>query len=159
MIKHVLRSLFLAASVLLTACASHAPAPREPMRTMGVSRGPELVFAQPVDELMPILQGATATGRNGRVGGELVFWSYRLADGRDVLLQACAALEGIDCAARSQRVCPAGLPQPLQGLELSGEVRHLHCRPVGQAAPGDLRPNCTDLERTSPLQVAVVAYP
>lgn len=155
--KHA--SLRLAMLLVLIGCSAPQTATREPARTLGVTRGPELVFLQPVDSVVPLLAGATATGQNGRVGGELVFWSYRLTDGREVLLHACAPLEGVDCVARTRLICPAGEPQPVQQAELSGEVRHLHCRPVGQAAPGDLRPNCTDTEQQRPLQVGISSCP
>jgi hypothetical protein len=130
-----------------------------PGRTMGVSKGPELVFDQPVESVMPALAGATPTGQNGRVGGELVFWSYRLQDGREVLFHACAELPGVDCTARALLVCPAGQPTTLQTGSISGEVRELQCRAIGQAAPGDLRPNCLDSEFSSALVLGLVSCP
>lgn len=145
---------------VLGACSS-LPPPQDdmPARSMGVTRGPELVFDQPVDAVMPALAGATPTGQNGRVGGELVFWSYRLQDGNDVLLLACAEIAGVDCAARAKLVCPAGTPTTLQTASSSGEVRELQCRAIGQAAPGELRPNCLEDEFSSPLLVGLVSCP
>jgi hypothetical protein len=55
------------------------------------------VFSEPIDTLLPELEGATATGENGRVGPELVFWGYRLGDGRPAFLFACAPREGVNC--------------------------------------------------------------
>lgn len=146
--------------LLLGACMS-PPTPRDdpPARSMGVTKGPELVFEQPVESVMPALAGATPTGQNGRIGGELVFWSYRLQDSRDVLFVACAQLEGVDCAARTRLVCPAGEPVVLQSGSISGEVRKLECRAIAQAAPGDLRPNCADSEFSNPLVLELVSCP
>lgn len=156
------RILILAIALqLLAGCSTPVQPATEalPTRTMGVTKGPELVFLQPVEAVLPLLAGATATGQNGRVGGELVFWSYRLADGRDVLLHACAELEGVDCAGRARLICAAGEPRPLQTQALSGEVRRLQCSAVGQAAPGELRPGCSDTEFSSPLVVGVSSCP
>jgi len=138
--------------------ALRAPAEQQG-RSVGVTKGPELVFDQPLDVVMPALAGATPTGQNGRVGGELVFWSYRLQDGRDVLFHACAELSGVDCAARAQLVCPAGVPRALETGRTDGDVRDLQCRAIGQAAPGDLRPNCLDSEFSSPLVLGLVSCP
>lgn len=150
-----------ALSLLGSGCAVALRPVRDdlPVRSMGVSKGPELVFDQPLESVMPALAGATPTGQNGRVGGELVFWSYRLQDGRDVLFHACAELPGVDCAARAQLVCPAGQPTTLHTGSISGEVRELQCRAIGQAAPGDLRPNCLDSEFSSELVLGLVSCP
>lgn len=151
----------LVSFLLLGACSAMQQPPGDdiPGRSMGVTRGPELVFDQPVEVVMPALAGATPTGQNGRVGGEFVFWSYRLQDGRDVLFHVCAELDGVDCAARAQLVCPVGRPTTLQTGNISGEVRRLQCRAIGQAAPGDLRPNCSDTEFSSPLLLGLVTCP
>lgn len=156
-----LRASGLAWVLLAVSACSSLPPPNDPLpaRSMGVTRGPELVFHQPVEAVMPALAGAVATGRNGRVGGELVFWSYQLQDGSDVLFIACAELEGVDCAARTQLVCPAGKPTTLQTSSISGEVRELQCRSIAQVAPGDLRPNCLEDEITSPLTLGLVSCP
>lgn len=158
------RSSF-ATGAILAALASVAcstlPPLKDPLpeRSMGVTKGPELVFDQPVDAVMPALAGAVPTGNNGRVGGELVFWSYRLQDDSDVLFVACAELEGVDCAARAQLVCPEGKPAFLQTSSISGEVRELQCRAVAQVAPGELRPNCLEDEIVSPLFLGLVSCP
>jgi hypothetical protein len=156
-----LRNSSIVVAMLAICACSSLPPPSDPLpaRSMGVTRGPELVFDQPVEAVMPPLAGAVATGRNGRVGGELVFWSYRLQDGSDVLFLACAELEGVDCAARTQLVCPAGTPTTLHTGSMSGEVRELQCRAVAQVAPGELRPNCLEDEISSPLVLGLVSCP
>ncbi len=74
-------------------------------RSMGVRQKPDTVFSQPVDALVPELAGATATDENGRVGSELVFWGYRLGDGRTAFLFACAPSEIVNCDERVQLIC------------------------------------------------------
>lgn len=145
--------------LLLVACQVQPVADRIPPRTLGVDLGPELVFNRPVAEVIPALAGATATGHNGRVGGELVFWSYRLADGREVLLHACADLEGVHCAERAARICPAGLPQPILSAAESGTIRELECRAIGQAGVGDIRPLCADAVVVNPLVIGLATCP
>ena len=59
---------------------------------MGLRQEPSTVFSEPVERLVPELEGATATGQNGRVGGELVFWGYKLRDGKraiDLATEGC----------------------------------------------------------------------
>lgn len=157
----LLRAYSRAVLLLPFVACNSLPPPNDPLpaRSLGVTKGPELVFDQPVEAVMPALAGAVATGRNGRVGGELVFWSYQLQDGSDVLFLACAELEGVDCAARTQLVCPAGKPTTLQTGSISGEVRELQCRAIAQVAPGELRPNCLDEEISSPLFLGLVSCP
>jgi hypothetical protein len=60
-------------------------------RQMNVRQGPDAVFDRPVGELLPILAGSRETGENGRVGNELVFWGFELADGRQAFLFAVMA--------------------------------------------------------------------
>lgn len=122
---------------------------------MTVTGGPERVFDRPVADLLPELAGATATGENGRVGNELVFWGFRLADNRQANLFACALLENVDCESRLRAVCPAG------GRELSratqrGLIRELDCKAVSIVGTGDLTPNCEDRENTSDLLVGLM---
>lgn len=130
-----------------------------PERTLGVTQGPELVFKRPVAEVAPELASATATGINGRVGSELVFWTYRLTDGRDVLFHACAPVGDVDCARRETLMCARGTPRKLVDYQASGDVRRLNCQPIGTAAPGDLRPGCSDYEFESTLVVGLSACP
>jgi hypothetical protein len=146
-------------TMLLAACQVPEGEIRPPQRTMGLRLGPELVFKRPIEEVVPELAGATATGNNGRVGSELAFWSYRLADGRNVLLHACAEFPGVDCLARSHLICPAGRPQAIMDNTAQGDVRRLECRIIGAAAPGDLRPNCSDFEFEHPIKLGLASCP
>jgi len=144
---------FLVAA-LLAAASSRAA---EPERQTNMRQGPETVFDRPVSELFGELKGATATGDDGRVGNELVFWSYRLADGRSAYLYACAPTEGVDCAQRRLAVCPTGNAATLiRADEVSGKVRNLKCRSMAVAAAGDRRPGCKDSESESNLAIGLV---
>jgi len=135
----------------VAACATE---PRPPVRTVVQIGGPELVFATRLADIFPQLDGATATGVNGRVGNEAVFWGFRLQDNRTVNLIACAPLEGVDCEARLLAVCPAG-GEELARINQPGLVREMHCRPVGMAHPGELYPNCDDRETNNSLVVGL----
>ena len=77
-----------------------------PERQMNVRQGPETVFDRPPAEILPALAGAKATGENGRVGSELVFWGYEQNDGRRVFFFACALRPDFDCATRVPAICP-----------------------------------------------------
>lgn len=125
-------------------------------RQMNVRQGPETVFDRPVGELMPQLVNARATGQNGRVGGELVFWGYQLADGSTSYLFACAQIPGIDCEERITKICPV-LTEVQARAEYHGEVVRRSCREVCIAAPGDLRPCCDDRPQQSPLAIGLVS--
>lgn len=140
--------------LLMSQVAACATEPRPPARTLDRIGGPELVFSTPVADIFPQLNGATATGVNGRVGNETVFWGFRLQDNSTVNLIACAPLEGVDCEARMQAVCPAGGAE-LARMNQSGLVREMHCRPVGMAHPGELYPNCNDRETNNNLVVSL----
>lgn len=156
--SHVLTTMVVL--TLMTGCAAAAPRKSQPVRTMGVTKGPELVFGRPVADVLPVLAGAEPTGNNGRVGGEFVFWSYRLADGRDVLFHACAPLDGVDCAARARLICAKGRePQFLDTARNSGEVRRMQCLAVGQAAPGELHPGCAETEFDEELIIGLASCP
>jgi hypothetical protein len=148
-----------AAVMLLVGCGLLPVNERIPKRTLGVGSGPELVFKRPVAEVIPELVGAVATGQNGRVGSELVFWSYKLRDGKEVLFHACAELDGVDCVGRSALICPSGTPLPIFSRSLPGEVRRLECKAYGQAAVGDLRPNCLDFEFETSLLAGLSSCP
>ena len=123
---------------------------------MNVRQGPESVFAETPGEIFAELGDATATGENGRVGNELVFWGYRLADGSEAYLVACATIEKINCDAREERVCPTGTRVLSRSIS-PGLVRELNCRSIATAAPGDIRPGCTDRQRTQELAVSLVS--
>lgn len=157
---HLCRCVLAAAVLLLASCSSSPVRElRPPPRTMGVMQGPELVFQRPVGEVLPGLAGATATGVNGRVGPEFVFWTYRLNEGREVLFHACAPMSGVDCALRETRMCVRGTPRRLAGREATGEVRRLNCQAVGVGVPGDLRPGCSDNEFESTLVIGLSECP
>lgn len=120
-------------------------------RQMTVRQGPETVFDRTVDELLPELAGASATGENGRVGNELVFWGYELADRSPVFFFACPLLVGTaDCEERTAAICPAHrTTKVLRTDEYVGTVVRRHCREACITTPGDLHSCCTDrTERT-----------
>lgn len=134
--------------------SAQAPLPQE--RVMNVTQGPETVFAEPVDAIMPSLAGARATGENGRLGLELVFWGYEQANGRRVFLFACASDPDVDCAGRVPGICPSGTTLLEQG-EANGTIVRRQCRNVAVAAPGDRRPGCADRTESIPVAVGLVA--
>ncbi|HET8699390.1 MAG TPA: hypothetical protein VFO94_18025, partial [Gammaproteobacteria bacterium] len=121
-------------------------------RRIGVRQGPDKVFEVPVTDIVPALAGARPTRVNGRVGGELVFWGYDLADGRRVNLFACALLPDVDCAARVQAVCVAG-GNVLESREVPGKMVHRVCRPVSSGPSSTVRPGCSDNENEANLLV------
>ncbi len=141
--------------VLVFLCTACVPIERIPNRTMGVSNGPDMVFQQPVSELVPQLVGATATGNNGRVGNELVFWEYQLVQGNKANFYACIVNEEVNCEARVPAICPAGGDESGRRV-VPGNVRHLDCKAIGIAATGELRPNCEDKEIVDALQVGLM---
>lgn len=120
--------------------------------TMNVRQGPETVFDEPVEQIVPELEGARATDSNGRVGNEFVFWGYELADGRSAYLFACAIMEGVDCEARRQQIC-AGGQEIISIAETAGGVRQMRCSRLSVASIGERHPGCTD--RTSDLALSV----
>ena len=117
--------------------------------------GPDRVFVRPVADILPQLAGATATDVTGRVGRELVFWEYRLRDGRLANLYVCARAENVDCESRGAAVCPAGGDVLARGEE-PGRVRRMNCTTVGVAQPGELFPNCQVRELEDRLLVGLV---
>ena len=102
---------------------------------MNLRQGPETVFDQPPAEILPALTGATATGENGRVGPELVFWGYEQRDGRRVFFFACAPTPEFDCATRVPAICPTPTTV-LETREASGNMIRRNCRNVAVASPG-----------------------
>lgn len=125
-------------------------------RTLGVRQPPETVFDVPVETILPALEDATPTGENGRVGGELVFWGYRLENGREAYLFACALLEGVNCEERIDAICANGTTV-LERLEHGGLIVQRRCRGVRFAAPGDLHPGCVSATSSSDLSVGLVS--
>lgn len=145
----------IVATALIFLCASCAPVARIPSRSMGVNAGPETVFEQPVAEVFAPLSDAVATGNNGRVGNELVFWEYQLANTSKVNFYVCIMQEEINCEARIRAICPAGGSE-IDRRVIPGNVRHLNCRAVGIANTGDLRPNCDDSETLDDLLAGIL---
>ena len=146
----------LAIGVAMLGCALGAAAQEVPERQMNVRLGPETVFDRPPAEIFPTLEGATATGENGRVGSELVFWGYEQRDGRRVFLFACAVRPDFDCAARVPAICPV-TTTVLETREASGKTVRRDCRRVGVVAPGDTRPGCDDRVEDASLAVGLVS--
>lgn len=139
-------------------CATLASVAQEaiPEREMNVRQGPEAVFDRPPADILPALAGATATGENGRVGNELVFWGYEQRDGRRVFFFACAPRPELDCAARVPAICPAAATV-LATSEASGNTVRRNCRTFSVASPGDVRPGCEDRLLNESLAVGVVS--
>jgi hypothetical protein len=125
-------------------------------RRMDVTQAPEKVFSESVATLLPELSGATATGENGRIGGELVFWGYRLGDGRAAFLFACAQREDVNCEERVPMIC-VDRTNVLRTGSASGNVVHRECRRFAIANPGDTRPGCVDKVETAPLTIGLVS--
>ena len=142
-------------AALLSAALGVAAQEEIPARVMNVTQGPETVFGKPATEILPALMGATATGENGRVGRELVFWGYRQADGRVVFFFACAPDVAVDCMARVPTIC-LNRTTVLETGEASGNVVRRVCRNVAVATPGDRRPGCVDRVESTPMAVGLV---
>jgi hypothetical protein len=138
------------------ALAQDAEAPVIPERQMNVRQGPETVFDRPPADMLPALAGARATGENGRVGSELVFWGYEQGDGRRVFLFACAPRPDLDCATRVPAICPV-TTTVLETLEASGTQGRRNCRNIAIAGPGDTRPGCDDRDEATNLDVGLVS--
>ena len=128
-----------------------------PKRGMNVRQGPETVFEQPPAEIFPALEGAIATGENGRVGSELVFWGFERRDGQRVFLFACAVRPDLDCAPRVPAICPATTATVLETREAAGKTVRRNCRNVAVISPGDRRPGCDDRLESATLAVGLVS--
>lgn len=125
-------------------------------RSMDVKQGPDAVFNSPVASLMPELAGATATGENGRVGRELVFWGYKLGDGRPAFLFACAPKADVNCDERVPKICTARTNVLTTG-SANGNVVHRRCQELAAAQVGDVRPGCVDKLENVPLSIGLVS--
>ena len=152
MMKHPIRSLVF---VGIAAIVSLPSSGQEARRQMNVQQGPDVVFAEAPEQIFAELASATATHENGRIGNELVFWSYRLADDREVYLVACVMLDDIDCAERESRVCRTET-RVLSRSTSPGLVHEINCSSIAIVGPGDIRPGCTDRERSQELAVSLV---
>lgn len=140
------------------ATAQDAPPAAQPERVMNVRLGPETVFDRPPGEVVPLLADARATGENGRIGPEFVFWGFEQPNGQDVFLFACAQGVDIDCRRRVALICPAGGGTVLDEREDMGNVVRRRCRNFGVAAPGERHPGCDDREdKDAGLVVGVVS--
>ncbi len=138
------------------AVAAVGVAQQAPERRMNVRQGPETVFDRPPAEILPLLTGAKATGENGRVGSELVFWGFAQANGRNVFMFACAPSPEVNCTERVALICPAG-GTVLDERQSDGNIVKRDCRNIAISAPGDLRPGCEDREANEGLVVGVVS--
>lgn len=145
----------LALFCLCVSCTQFTPIERAMTPTMTVTAGPEQVFDRPLGEILPELENAMPTGNNGRVGNEMVFWSYQLQDNRQVNFFGCAVLDDVDCEERIQAICPAGGQEITRAVEPGG-VRHMYCRAIGVVGAGDLHPACQDNTRESDVLVGLV---
>jgi hypothetical protein len=145
----------LALSAALIAAVTAAVAGAQE-RKMDVKQAPDTVFMSPVASLLPELAGATATGENGRIGNELVFWGYTLGDGRQAFLFACAPEADVNCDERVPMICPARTSVLSTG-SASGNIVRRQCRELAFAQPGDVRPGCIDKLENVPLSIGLVS--
>jgi len=150
--KHPIRSLVFVGIAVIVSLPSLG---QEARRQMNVLQGPDSVFAEALVQIFAELAGATATDENGRIGNELVFWSYQLTDDREVYLVACVMLDDVDCAERESRVCRTET-RVISRSTSPGLVHELNCRSIATVGPGDIRPGCTDRERSQDLAVSLV---
>jgi len=125
-------------------------------RSMDVKQAADSVFTSPVASLLPELAGATATGENGRVGNELVFWGYKLGNGRPAFLFACAPKADVNCDERVPMICTARTNVMTTG-SANGNVVRRQCRQFTVAQIGDLRPGCVDHLENVPLSIGLVS--
>lgn len=125
-------------------------------REMNVRQGPDTVFDVPVAEIFPALAEATATDRNGRVGNEFVFWGYRLTNGENVWLYACAPLEGVDCEERRHAVCDGDADILAERSDM-GKAVNRRCTAIAVVGAGDRRPGCTDMAVDAELRVGLLS--
>ena len=147
--------LAILATVILASCATPISDPWK--REFNVRVGPERVFDRPVSEVVPELEGARATGNNGRLGSAFVYWGYELADSSPVYLYGCGLFEGHYCDEALPRLCAVGQTTVLSREVQPGKVTHSNCRIVGMAAPGELNPNCTETERENDILVGLAS--
>ncbi len=145
----------LFAIVSLSAALGAAAQTEVPAREMNVRQGPDSVFDRPPAEILPSLAGAKATGENGRVGRELVFWGFEQPDGRRVFFFACALRPDLECGPRIAAICPA-TTTVLETQEASGKTVRRRCRSTAVVGVGDVRPGCDDRTESAGLSVGLV---
>jgi hypothetical protein len=151
-----MRTRLAIGAVMLGCALGAATQERIPERQMNVRQGPETVFERPPAEIFLVLEGATVTGENGRVGSELVFWGYEQRDGRRVFLFACALAPDVDCATRVPAICPV-TTTVLETREASGKTVQRSCRTIAVTGAGDARPGCDDRLENASLAVGLVS--
>jgi hypothetical protein len=144
---------WIVSATLIAAIAAIAGAQE---RRMDVKQPPDAVFSEPVSSLLPQLAGAKATGENGRVGNELVFWGYKLDDGRRAFLFACAPTADVNCDDRVPMICLARANVLTTGAA-SGNVTHRQCHQLSSAKVGDVRPGCFDTVESLSLSIGLVS--
>jgi hypothetical protein len=125
-------------------------------RKMDVKQAPDSVFGSPVSSLLPELAGAKATGENGRVGNELVFWGYKLGNGRPAFLFACAPKADVNCDERVPMICVART-NVLTTSSANGNVVRRQCAEMAATQTGDLHPGCIDKLENVPLSIGLVS--
>lgn len=125
-------------------------------RSMDVKQAADSVFTSPVSSLLPQLAGATATGENGRIGNELVFWGYKLGDGRPAFLFACAPKVDVNCDERVPLICVARTNVLTTG-SANGNIVRRQCRQLAVTQVGDVRPGCVDKVENVPLSIGLVS--
>lgn len=152
------RAAIAAAFLLGAGVTENAAAQQEHfVRQMGLRHSPEQVFDRPVEQILPALVDAKRTRANGRVGYELAFWGYELADGKEVSLFACALVPNVDCAARVEAICPRG-GRVLEQQETQGKVVHRRCQAVAAGTSSSVQPGCDDtLNDAGSLLVGLVS--
>jgi hypothetical protein len=148
-----MKQLIAVSSLLLAFGVAAQETP--PAREMNVTQGPDAVFEQAPAEILPALAGARATGENGRVGSELVFWGFERADGQRVFFFACARRPDFDCATRVPAICPAATTV-LETRETDGTLVRRSCRNVSVVSPGEVRPGCADRVENASMAVGLV---
>jgi hypothetical protein len=125
-------------------------------RSMDVKQPADSVFTSPVTSLLPELTGATATGENGRVGNELVFWGYTLGNGRQTFLFACAPKVDVNCDDRVPMICVASTNVLTTG-SANGNIVRRQCRQLAVTQIGDVRPGCVDKLENVLLSIGLVS--
>jgi hypothetical protein len=122
---------------------------------MGIKQGPETVFDDSVGEIIPDLIDARETGRNGRVGREMVFWEYRLAGGEQAYFYACAPVKNTDCGHRRQLICGRDM-RLISESERSGRISRFRCPISCNSISAGESPCCLEYVEKYTLQTGLV---